>query len=175
MRKRDIKYELSTYPCFIHKKGQLIQIQKPDRWDYPNQLHHFIPTQWEQNNPEKYIMVAHLQKLIIMHKNMHDDAHARISNFKEKYGIELDEVLFNWKNFIEREVSMISAQNARNKSDSNHIKLRIAAVEKAIKNAIEKGKYEIYLLGELEDEVIDELKKAGFTYEQQVNGWKVRW
>lgn len=96
-----------------------------------------------------------------MHKNMHDDAHARISNFKEKYGIELDEVLFNWKNFIEREVSMISAQNARNKSDSNHIKLRIAAVEKAIKNAIEKGKYEIFLLGELEDEVIDELKKPG--------------
>ena len=83
--------------------------------------------------------------------------------------------LTQWRFSKESEDIMITAKSAREKADSNHIKLRIAAVEKAIKNAMEKGKYEIFVMGEFESEVKDELKKAGFEYEKQVNGWKIRW
>lgn len=175
MRKRNVRKELEQYPFYMYTNGALVRTVKPGRWDKSYQLHHFITTQWEQENPEKFVSVVHLQKLVLLPTQMHIDLHARVKNFKEKYGLDIQDVLFDWKHYKESEDIMISAKTAREKSDSNHIKMRIAAVEKLIKNAMEKGKYEIFVMGEFESEVLDELEKSGFEYEKQVNGWKIRW
>lgn len=52
-------------------------------------VHHYVRQQEYNRNPDKYE-----QKLIIMPRNMHADAHSYNRNFKNKWGIELDEVIW---------------------------------------------------------------------------------
>ena len=105
MRSRDIKAELNEFPCYLFKNGVLVRIPPPNNW-HGLHLHHFITTQWQQNNPEKFEQVKHLQKLIFMDPKMHMELHAKHSKFKEKYGIEIDELLFDWRKY------MISAKDS---------------------------------------------------------------
>ena len=64
---------------------------------------------------------------------MHRELHARHSRFKEKYGIEIDKLLFDWRKY------MISADKAREKSAVNSIKLKIEHIEKLINREVGKG------------------------------------
>lgn len=168
MRKRNVKKELLIYPMFMYENGRLKRIETPTKWD-GYVLHHYITTQWEQEHPKLYPLVKHLQKLILLPAQMHIELHGRHSKFKEKYGIEIDELLFDWRK------DMISAKTARAKSEQNGIKLKLEYVEKQIKKAVDNGRNEIFVMGELHKDVTDELDKAGYTYDKQVNGYKIWW
>lgn len=56
MRKRNVKEELKIYPCFKFENGKLIEIRPPEKWSGVH-LHHYITTQWQQKNPEKFEQV----------------------------------------------------------------------------------------------------------------------
>lgn len=169
MRKRNVKEELLKYPCYLFENGKLEKIQTPNCW-HGLHLHHFITTQWEQKNPKKFAQVAHLQKLIFLPPDMHMDLHNKNRNFKEKYGIEIKELLFNWK-----EYDMISADKAREKTEINNLNLTRDSVEKLIKKAIDKGRRDIFYTGNIPQVIIDEIKGAGYDVEVTAAGIKIIW
>lgn len=168
MRKRNVKQELTKYPCFEFKNGRLVRIPPPLYW-HGVELHHYITTQWEQEHPEEFLQVEHLQKLIFLPVQMHKELHAKHSRFKEKYGIEIKELLFDWREY------MISADKAREKSDANSLKLLKAEIEKLINKAIEKGNHAIFKSGQIPEVIIDEIKAAGFDVQVAPTGIKVMW
>ena len=168
MRKRDIRSELSEFRCYIFQNGGLVEIPPPSNWNGLH-LHHFITTQWQQNNPEKFEQVKHLQKLIFLPPEMHMDLHARHSKFKEKYGIEISELLFDWREY------MITANKARAKSDANSIKLLRADIEKLINKAIEKGTCTAFKSGQVPEVIQEELKDNGFYIKVCPTGMKIMW
>lgn len=168
MRKRDVKQELQKYPCYEFKNGRLVRIPPPKNW-YGVELHHYITTQWQQNNPEKFKEVEHLQKLIFLPPVMHRELHAKHSKFKEKYGIEIKELLFDWREY------MISADKARAKSDANSINLLRADIEKLINKAIEKGLHTAFKSGQIPQVLQDEVIAAGYDIEIQPTGMKIMW
>lgn len=168
MRKRDIRAELNEFRCYIFKNGRLIAISPPLHW-HGLHLHHFITTQWQQNNPEKFEQVRHLQKLIFLPPEMHMDLHARHSKFKEKYGIEISELLFDWREY------MITADKARAQSDANSIKLLREDIEKLINKAIAKGLRTVFKTGQVPEVLQEELKEYGFNVEVCPTGMKVMW
>lgn len=168
MRKRNINAELNEFPCFEVVNGRLVRIPPPKNW-YGLHLHHYITTQWQQNNPEKFEQVRHLQKLIFMPPQMHMELHAKHSKFKEKYGIEIKELLFDWREY------MISAKQAREKSDANSIKLLREEIEKLINKAIDKGLCAVFKSGQIPDSIKEELQCAGYDLEECPTGLKVMW
>lgn len=168
MRKRNVKEELGKYPCYKYVNGALIRIAPPTNW-HGYHLHHYITTQWQQTHLETFKNVENLQKLIFLPPQMHMELHAKHSKFKEKYGIDIKELLFNWREY------MISAKKAREKSEKNSITIRTEEVEKAITKAIEKGRTNLNLLGELPEEIIKLLEENGYGCEKVSNGYKVWW
>lgn len=169
MRKRNVKEELEKYPCYLYENGRLKRIASPTQWTGMH-LHHYIRTQWQQNNPEKFALVEHLQKLIFLPPQMHMELHARHSKFKEKYGIEIDELLFNWKGY-----DMISAAKAREKSDANSIVRKREDIEKLINKAIEKGNHAAFVSGQVPEVLVEEIKNAGFSVEIDPTGMRITW
>lgn len=169
MRKRNIKEELNKYPCYMYEEGKLRRISAPTQW-HGLHLHHYIRTQWQQNNPEKFMLVEHLQKLIFLPPQMHMELHARHSKFKEKYGIEIDELLFNWKGY-----DMISAAKAREKSAINSVVRKREDIEKLINKAIEKGNRAAFVSGQVPDVLIEEIKQAGYSVEIDRTGMRITW
>lgn len=169
MRKRNVKEELEKYPCYLFENGKLKRIAPPTQWTGIH-LHHYIRTQWQQNNPEKFALVEHLQKLIFLPPQMHMELHARHRKFKEKYGIEIDELLFNWKGY-----DMISAAKAREKSDANSIVRKREDVEKLINKAIDKGLTACFYAGQVPEVLIEEIIAAGYTVEKAPTGMKISW
>lgn len=109
MRKSTTREDLKKYPVFFYnwQTKNLFEITNPERVytvPFGYTPHHFIRQQWRDNNPEKYEEVEHLQKLILLPSfiydgenqvNCHGELHARHSKFKEKYGYEIDELLWN--------------------------------------------------------------------------------
>lgn len=164
MRKRDVKAELLKYPCYIYENGRLRRIDAPTNW-HGYHLHHYITTQWEQNNPEKFKEIDHLQKLIFLPPQMHMELHAKHSKFKKKYGLEIGELLFNG-----RAEEMISAKEARAKSEVNNIKNLKADIEKEILKSIEKGNTYVTKIGKIPEVIQEELKAAGYTIEVKPTG-----
>ena len=169
MRKRSIKEELEKYPCYEYKDGKLKRIPPPIVW-FGVHLHHYIRTQWQQNNPDKFAEVEHLQKLIFLPPQMHMELHARHSKFKEKYGIEIDELLFDWRKY-----TMISAKKAREQSDANSIVRKREDIEKLIEKAIDKGYHDAFVSGQVPDVLVDEIKKAGFSVKKEERGIRITW
>lgn len=169
MRKRSIKEELEKYPCYEFKDGKLKRIPPPIVW-FGVHLHHFIRTQWQRNNPEKFKEVEHLQKLIFLPPQMHMELHARHSKFKEKYGIEIDELLFNWKGY-----DMISASKAREKSAANSVVRKREDIEKLINRAINKGSNAVFVSGEVHEVIFDEIIAAGYNVEKAPTGMRISW
>lgn len=169
MRKRNIKEELSKYPCYLFENGKLKRITPPTQWNGLH-LHHFIRTQWQQNNPEKFEQVEHLQKLIFLPPQMHMELHARHRRFKEKYGIEIDELLFNWRNF-----DVISAKKAREKTEINSLAIMREDIEKLINKAISKGNRACFITGQIPKVIQDEVKEAGYDIELCPTGMKIVW
>ena len=168
MFKRDIKYDLAHYPCYEVRNGKLVRIPTPQNWRGVV-LHHYIRTSWIEKNPEKFIEVEHLQKLIFIPKDMHDELHAKHSKFKEKYGIEIKELLFDWREY------MISADKARAKSEANSLKLIEADIEKLINRAIEKGLKAVFKTGQVPEEVQEKVIAAGYDIELCPTGMKIMW
>lgn len=70
---------------------------------------------------------------------------------------------------------MISAKQAREKTESNRLTLTRASVEKSIKKAIENGRDEIRISGAISAEIITELKENGYTVEELNGLTKIRW
>ena len=169
MRKRNVKAELKEYPCYEFRSGRLERIPPPLSWNGLH-LHHYITTQWQQNNPEKFEEVRNLQKLIFLPPQMHMELHAKYSKFKEKYGIEIKELLFEWGEYMK-----ISAAKAREKSSICSIKLQIEHIEKLINKESEKGRNHTFVSGQFPQEVIDEVKEGGFDVEIQPTGMRIMW
>lgn len=169
MRKRNIKEELEKYPCYLYEEGKLKRISPPSQWTGLH-LHHYIRTQWQQNNPDKFALVEHLQKLIFLPPQMHMELHARHSKFKEKYGLEIDELLFNWKGF-----DMISAKEAREQSDINRIEKIEKDIEKLIKRAIGKGTKAAFYAGQVPEELEKKMIEKKFVIEKCPTGMRITW
>lgn len=165
---RNIKRDLEQFPCYEVRNGRLVRIPTPPQWKWVH-LHHFIRTGWIKRNPDKWEQVKHLQKLIYMDPVMHIELHNKHSKFKEKYGIEIKELLFDWREY------MLDAKTARAKSHTNDVKNRQEHVEKLISKAIDKGDTETFVLGELDKAILEELDKHGYTYDKQANGYKIFW
>lgn len=101
---------------------------------------------------------------------MHMELHARHRRFFEKYGIEIKELLFDWS-----EYEMISATQARKKSDENDLRIMREEVEKLIKRAIEKGNYAVFKSGKIPDVLKEEIREAGYNLEESPTGVRISW
>ena len=66
---------------------------------------------------------------------------------------------------------MISAKQAREKTDENQVANFRKEIEKSIRHASDK----IQISGTVPTEIIDELKENGYTVEKQAVGLKVSW
>ena len=165
---RNIKRDLELYPCYKLVNGQLVRIPTPPQWQWVH-LHHFIRTKWIEKNPDKWEQVKHLQKLIYLEPVIHMELHNKHSKFKEKYGIEIKELLFDWREY------MLDAKIARKQSNENDIKNRQEHIEKLISKAIKEGKTYAFVTGEVADRILDELEKHGYSYDKQPTGYKIMW
>lgn len=183
MRQRNIKAELMKYPCYIYENGRLRRINAPINW-HGYHLHHFITTQWQQNNPDKFKEVEHLQKLIFLPPQMHMELHAKHSKFKEKYGMETSELLYADR--VKQRSSctvrtangreeMISAKAARAKSEASNVRNIREEVEKLIMKAINKGDTSAFKSGDMPEVIQEELKAAGYIVDIQPTGTRVLW
>lgn len=70
---------------------------------------------------------------------------------------------------------MISAKQAREKTDENKVANFRKEIEKVIRHAIDKGRDKIQISGTIPAEIIDELKENGYTVEKQAVGLKISW
>ena len=168
MFERDVEEDLKLYPCHEVKNGKLVRIATPSSWRGVV-LHHYIRTGWIKRHPEQFLQVQHLQKLIFMPRDMHNELHAKHSKFKENYGIEIDDLLFDWREY------MISADKARAKSDANSINLLRADIEKLINKAIEKGLHAAFKSGQIPKVLQEEVIAAGYDIEVNPTGMKIMW
>lgn len=89
--------DIAKYPVFmVNSKGGLKQIDIKSTDDYNHfefELHHFIPKSMRKNNLELYERIVHLQKLILLPRDIHHSIHAG----KGYRGLENWELLFNRK------------------------------------------------------------------------------
>lgn len=70
---------------------------------------------------------------------------------------------------------MISAKQAREKTETNRLSLTRASVEKAIKKAVENGRDYIRLTTSIHKELEAELTENGFKVKQEATGMKISW
>lgn len=93
--------DIKKYPVFLLYAGSLQKaewVTNTESYDHYNwQLHHFVKQQeWKRN--EKLLKAKGVeQKLILLPIQCHIDLHACISNFKEKWGIARNELLYGAK------------------------------------------------------------------------------
>lgn len=86
------KEDLQIFPIYKLENGKLIEIEPPECWNmYLIECHHFVKRQQYKRNSDKYM---HIQKLIFLTPECHRDLHARNRNFKQKYGIEIEKLLY---------------------------------------------------------------------------------
>ena len=89
--------DIKQFPIYKLLNGKLIKIlwikSTDDYNHYEFELHHFIPQSIRKNNPELYERIVHLQKLILLPKDVHHSIHAG----KGYRGLENWELLFNRK------------------------------------------------------------------------------
>lgn len=97
MKKREltIEQELQTFPVYEYCDRKIRRIIPPSSWNnYLVELHHFVKRQVYDRNPEKY---ENIQKLIFLPVDLHRDCHAYNRNLKERWGVEIDEVIYRDK------------------------------------------------------------------------------
>jgi len=70
---------------------------------------------------------------------------------------------------------MLSAKQAREKTDENKVANFRKEIEKIIMHAIDKGRDAVNVSGTVPAEIIDELKENGYTVEKQAVGVKISW
>ena len=92
------KDDVLKYPCYLYRKGgRFVKIKEPlTSW---NTLfvhcHHYITQQFMRKYPDKFKEIEHLQKLFFLPPDMHADLHAGCRKFKEKWGVERKELIYN--------------------------------------------------------------------------------
>lgn len=94
--------DIKKFPVYGLSTQGLVPIEiysTEDYNHYTHHLHHYIKQQdWKRN--QKWFEERGIeQKLILLPVQMHTDLHACISNFKEKYNIDREHLLFNRRNY----------------------------------------------------------------------------
>lgn len=88
--------DYEKYPVYVLHNGILRRLKTLTDWDsWEMQLHHYIPQQRIRQNPDKFKEIEHLQKLFFLPRLCHMELHAGTRNFKEKWGIERKELIYN--------------------------------------------------------------------------------
>ena len=90
------KQDVLRYPCFQWiRKGKMVKIEPPSEWNiWEVQAHHYISQQFMRKNPKKFKEIEHLQKLFFLPPDMHMDLHAYSRRFKEKWGFEIEDLIY---------------------------------------------------------------------------------
>lgn len=95
--------DISKYPVYmVNKNGDLKRIDIKSTDDYNHwefELHHFVPQSIRKTQPELYEKIVHLQKLILLPK----DVHRSIHNCKGYRGLQWWQLLFSrkqWRNGV---------------------------------------------------------------------------
>lgn len=72
--------DIAKYPVYmVNSNGVLKQINIKSTDDYNHfefELHHFVPQSIRKNNFELYEKIVHLQKLILLPRDVHHSIHA---------------------------------------------------------------------------------------------------
>lgn len=90
--KSTTREDLKLFPVYEYCNREIKRMIPPVSWNnYLVELHHFVKRQVYNRNPEKY---KDIQKLIFLPVDMHRDADNYHSRFKEKWGVELREVIY---------------------------------------------------------------------------------
>lgn len=94
--------DIKKFPVYgLSSQGLVpIKIYSTDDYNhYTHHLHHYIKQQeWERN--QKWFEERGIeQKLILLPVQCHIDLHNCISNFKEKYNIDRENLLFNRRDY----------------------------------------------------------------------------
>ena len=92
-----MKDDLKKYPIYVYDYGILKRINRPLGWN-GYQMHHYIKQQ--KMRYEDYAKIEHLQKLFLLPQAMHIDLHNFIKNFKDKWGIDIKELLYDYENKV---------------------------------------------------------------------------
>jgi len=91
-----MKDDLKKYPIYVYKDGELIRLNQVNWWNrYEFQMHHYIKEQRQKY--KDFEKIEHLQKLILLPVQMHTDLHNFVSNFEEKWGIPIKELLYDYE------------------------------------------------------------------------------
>ncbi len=98
--------DLGRYPKFMYYGGVLQSadwINTTDSYDHHNwQVHHFIRQSVRKNSLDFYKRVEHLQKLILVPKQMNYDLETMgEEKFKKTYGVNKDDLVFSRKKWRE--------------------------------------------------------------------------
>ena len=103
------KQDVLKYPCFLVIPPRIIPLkQPPTTWNiFKVQCHHYIEQNWVKNHPKEFKEIEHLQKLFFLpvrfidkegrEHNMHGEVHSGCRSFKERYGIDREELLWKLK------------------------------------------------------------------------------
>ncbi|MBS4760981.1 MAG: hypothetical protein KHX03_09820 [Clostridium sp.] len=98
--------DIAKYPVFmVNKNGALKRIDLKSTDDYNHwefELHHFIPKSLRKTDLKRYDELEHLQKLILLPKNIHHTLHMCSENFNYN-GLKWWQLLFSrkqWRNGV---------------------------------------------------------------------------
>lgn len=108
MRKKPTMNEdIKKYPIYVYRNRQLHRTERIKSTDdynhYTHNLHHFIPKQQYEKDPDWYIERGIEQKLILVPINMHEQIHNQaVTNLSDDdfygwYKIDRWELIFNRK------------------------------------------------------------------------------
>ena len=103
------KEDLQRYPVFQYINGRLVKLRiPPSNYNvFEWQIHQYIEQQYIRLHPDKFKEIKHLQKLFFLpvrfidkddsEHNMHGELHSGCRSFKERYGIDREELLWKLK------------------------------------------------------------------------------
>jgi len=94
--------DTDKFPLFFYnpESKKIDPIKKDTILNFPGtqwQFHHFIEKKYLKKHPEKREGLIKLQKLILMPADMNYDINSRTLNFKKRWGIALEEVVYTDK------------------------------------------------------------------------------
>jgi len=92
--------DIQKYPCYLFYNKTMMKVDWITSTDSYNHhvydLHHFVRKSIRKNSPEFYKRVEHLQRLILMPKQMNIDLEEMgEEKFFEKYGMDKNNLVFS--------------------------------------------------------------------------------
>ena len=90
------KYSIFFYYPITKEIYPADYIKESKSWNFEYQMHHFIRQEVRKNSPEFYARVEHLQKLILVPRDMNYDLEGMgEKRFFEKWNQHKDDMVFN--------------------------------------------------------------------------------